>query len=451
MKATTIGLSAAALLVSGCIVREVREIHHVRDNGTRAPGDTGATPGNTGTCDGCDSGAAPGAMMADSQPPPPLVEEALDQPGDGYVWTDGYWHWNGTDWVWIPGTWYPPVETGVVFIPPSYYTSGPGCLYVPGRWQRDPRMASVRDHRTRKPGHGSATGRRPVRDHRTKRAGVDGKPPRSVRDHRGEKPADVDRDVDIDPDFVIRVPARRFRGRPAAAARPDRSPARADDDLVRIDGDRVRAVDVDRDGRDSRGDRVIDDGGGRGIDAGGSRGIDGGGGRGIDAGGDRPRGDMPDHVIVRPRPDRLRPDRRPGRPDVSGPGSPPRESPTMRGQWVRPMPPPSRGARPVDVSRPGSPPRESPPMRGQWVRPMPPSRGAPPVMVPPSRAPSSPIRVGSQPVRTMTPRPVSPPPRAAQPAAPGQPRPPASAPANAASRARQATPRAPRTMSSPRR
>jgi hypothetical protein len=409
MKATTIGLAAAALLVSGCIVREVREIHHVRDNGTRAPGDTG-------TCDNCDGGAAPGAMMADSQPPPPLVEEALDQPGDGYVWTDGYWHWNGTDWVWISGAWSPPVDPGVVFIPPAYYTSGPGCLYVPGRWHRGPRVASVRDHRTRRPRDGDEpTKGRSVRDHRTNREAEPGKPPRSVRDHRGEKPVDVDRDVDIDPDFVIRVPARRFRGQPAES---DRSPVRADSDRVRVDSDRVRAVDADRDGRDSRGDRVIDAGGSRGIDAGGSRGIDAGGSRGIDVTGDRPRGDMPDYVIVRPRPDRMRPDRRPSGPDVSGPGSP-RESPTMRGQWVRPMPPPSRGA--------------------------------PPVMVPPSRAPSSPIRIGSQPVRVMPPRPASPPPRSGQPAT-SQPRAPASAPASSATRTRQApAQRTPRTMSSPRR
>ncbi len=400
---TTIGLAAAALLVSGCIVREVREIHHVRDNGTRAPGDTG-------TCDNCDGGAAPGAMMADSQPPPPLVEEALDQPGDGYVWTDGYWHWNGTDWVWISGAWSPPLDPGVVFIPPAYYTSGPGCLYVPGRWHRGPRMASVRDHRTRRPRDGDEpTKGRSVRDHRTNRE-AEPRKPRSVRDHRGEKPVDVDRDVDIDSDFVIRVPARRFRGQRAAPAQPDRSPGRADEDLVRVNGDRVRAVDTDRDDRDSRGDRVIDSGGSRGIDA--------GGGRVNDVAGDRPRGDMPDYVIVRPRPDRMRPDRRPSGPDVSGPGSPPRESPTMRGQWVRPMPPPSRSA--------------------------------PPVMVPPSRAPSSPTHIGSQPARTMTPRPSSPPPpRTGQQRAPSAP---ASAPANSGNRTRQApAQRGPRTMSTPRR
>ncbi len=283
MKATTIGLSAAALLVSGCVVREVREIHHVRDNGTRAPGDTGTT------CDGCDGGAAPGAMMADSQPPPPLVEEALDQPGDGYVWTDGYWHWTGTEWVWISGMWEPPLEAGVVFIPPAYYTSGSSCLYVPGRWQQDGRVVSVRDHRTRKPSDSDVpTKRRSVRDHRTIRGARDeGKeePPRSVRDHRGEKPVappDVDRDVNGDSDIVIRVPGKRFRGQPAAA--PDRSPVR-DDDLVRIDGDRVRAVDGDRNERD--GDRRIDASGSRAIDVRGDRSFDVRGERSIDPGGGR--------------------------------------------------------------------------------------------------------------------------------------------------------------------
>ena len=53
-----------------------------------------------------------------SQPPPPLPD--YDQPPcpeDGYLWTPGYWHWTGSDYYWIPGTWVQPPRVGVLWTP----------------------------------------------------------------------------------------------------------------------------------------------------------------------------------------------------------------------------------------------------------------------------------------------------------------------------------------------
>jgi WXXGXW repeat (2 copies) len=53
-----------------------------------------------------------------SQPPPPLPD--YDQPPcpeDGYLWTPGYWHWTGSDYYWIPGTWVQPPQVGVLWTP----------------------------------------------------------------------------------------------------------------------------------------------------------------------------------------------------------------------------------------------------------------------------------------------------------------------------------------------
>jgi len=44
-------------------------------------------------------------------PPPELpVYEQPPIPGDGYVWTPGYWAWSDDDqdYYWVPGTWYLP-------------------------------------------------------------------------------------------------------------------------------------------------------------------------------------------------------------------------------------------------------------------------------------------------------------------------------------------------------
>jgi hypothetical protein len=41
-------------------------------------------------------------------------------PGPNYLWTPGYWAWNGYDYFWVPGTW--------VMAP------APGLLWTPGYW-----------------------------------------------------------------------------------------------------------------------------------------------------------------------------------------------------------------------------------------------------------------------------------------------------------------------------
>jgi hypothetical protein len=41
-------------------------------------------------------------------------------PGDGYLWTPGYWAWDDGDYYWVPGTWIMAPE--------------PGFLWTPGYW-----------------------------------------------------------------------------------------------------------------------------------------------------------------------------------------------------------------------------------------------------------------------------------------------------------------------------
>jgi len=41
-------------------------------------------------------------------------------PGDGYIWTPGYWAWNGAGYYWVPGTWVAAPR--------------PGYLWTPGWW-----------------------------------------------------------------------------------------------------------------------------------------------------------------------------------------------------------------------------------------------------------------------------------------------------------------------------
>ena len=57
-------------------------------------------------------------------------------PGDGYMWTPGYWAWNPNvgDYYWVPGTWVMAPEPGLLWTP-GYWGWGPGgFFFTAGYW-----------------------------------------------------------------------------------------------------------------------------------------------------------------------------------------------------------------------------------------------------------------------------------------------------------------------------
>ena len=45
-------------------------------------------------------------VLQTQQPPPPLPEYAQPEcPGDGYLWTPGYWSYSPQGYFWVPGAW----------------------------------------------------------------------------------------------------------------------------------------------------------------------------------------------------------------------------------------------------------------------------------------------------------------------------------------------------------
>jgi hypothetical protein len=57
------------------------------------------------------------SISAPTLPPPelPAYEQPIC-PGDGYIWTPGYWAWDG-EYYWVPGTWVMAPETGYLWTP----------------------------------------------------------------------------------------------------------------------------------------------------------------------------------------------------------------------------------------------------------------------------------------------------------------------------------------------
>ena len=66
-------------------------------------------------------------------PPPPLVDMRGAPAAPGMVWVEGYWHWNGVQYVWIPGHWESP-PAGYAWVPPSYVVVEGRHVYRAGRW-----------------------------------------------------------------------------------------------------------------------------------------------------------------------------------------------------------------------------------------------------------------------------------------------------------------------------
>jgi hypothetical protein len=55
-------------------------------------------------------------------------------PGEGYIWTPGYWAWGAEGYYWVPGVWVQPPTAGVLWTPGYWgWTSG-AYIFHAGYW-----------------------------------------------------------------------------------------------------------------------------------------------------------------------------------------------------------------------------------------------------------------------------------------------------------------------------
>ncbi|MGH9716953.1 MAG: YXWGXW repeat-containing protein [Candidatus Acidiferrales bacterium] len=55
-------------------------------------------------------------------------------PGDGYIWTPGFWAWGSDGYYWVPGTWVLAPEPGLLWTPGWWGFAGGAYLWHPGYW-----------------------------------------------------------------------------------------------------------------------------------------------------------------------------------------------------------------------------------------------------------------------------------------------------------------------------
>jgi hypothetical protein len=76
---------------------------------------------------------AVGISVQFGPPELPVYEQPLC-PGDGYIWTPGYWAWGDDDYFWVPGTWVLVPEPGFFWTPGYWAWSDGGFIFYEGYW-----------------------------------------------------------------------------------------------------------------------------------------------------------------------------------------------------------------------------------------------------------------------------------------------------------------------------
>jgi len=72
------------------------------------------------------------ASITVAPPELPAYEQPMC-PGDGYIWTPGYWAWDG-EYYWVPGTWVLAPEPGYLWTPGYWGWGGNGYFFNDGYW-----------------------------------------------------------------------------------------------------------------------------------------------------------------------------------------------------------------------------------------------------------------------------------------------------------------------------
>jgi hypothetical protein len=74
-----------------------------------------------------------GVSVRIAPPEMPVYEQPMS-PGDGYLWTPGYWGWANDDYYWTPGTWVLPPQVGFLWTPGYWGWGGAGFMFNDGYW-----------------------------------------------------------------------------------------------------------------------------------------------------------------------------------------------------------------------------------------------------------------------------------------------------------------------------
>jgi hypothetical protein len=77
-----------------------------------------------------------GISVSFGPPALPIYEQPII-PGEGYIWTPGYWAYADDDYYWVPGTWVEAPEVGYLWTPGYWGWGGSAFFFHEGYWGRE--------------------------------------------------------------------------------------------------------------------------------------------------------------------------------------------------------------------------------------------------------------------------------------------------------------------------
>src|SRR5580692_9862454 len=77
-----------------------------------------------------------GVSIRIAPPELPVYDQPI-APGDGYIWTPGYWAYGDDDYYWVPGTWVMAPQVGYLWTPGYWGGDGDDYIFHEGYWGTD--------------------------------------------------------------------------------------------------------------------------------------------------------------------------------------------------------------------------------------------------------------------------------------------------------------------------
>lgn len=74
-------------------------------------------------------------VMVTQAPPAVRIETQTVSPGPNYVWSRGYWRWNGATYVWVSGGWIVRPRAAAVWVDGHWLRRGSRWVWIAGHWQ----------------------------------------------------------------------------------------------------------------------------------------------------------------------------------------------------------------------------------------------------------------------------------------------------------------------------
>ena len=81
------------------------------------------------------AGPAQAAVYVRIAPPAPQAEVVGFPPGPGHTWTNGYYYWDGREYIWQPGRWVRPPRPHANWVAGHWRPTPRGWTWVPGHWR----------------------------------------------------------------------------------------------------------------------------------------------------------------------------------------------------------------------------------------------------------------------------------------------------------------------------